>query len=460
MSANVAILKTTLSITKNKNTNILVLMKLTISQSIFLSLLFFCILFSCKKMEVEKKAIPQVHWMSPLKAMEFSKGENIEVEALFKFTSNIQSITVSLTSPESNLNLELHTVQVNNRATTVQFVFIIDSNISEKQLQLNAKIISDAGTNNFKRTLNISKDSIANSIELVKILKNEYGKFVIQKLTTNLSLASSPRTFDYEFQSCVSINKNLYISTKQTGGLIKVNSNLEPAILLQNTFRTYPFIRAMAVYESGTYATTSTPSNQLIGYNNLDREIVRSELQMDISEEILPIGDIIYSIERPTNGGSFIIANYNQRTGGYISSQNVTRLTAEAHLFDFGNKKQVYFLHNVARNVQIERFSQNENNISIIDIMEGICLNQKPLKVSDSEVVIPMRNQLYLFTKDHIRNEIFTSNEVIIAVRLNTAKNRLALLTSASIVILDYPSFREISKTNNIMNVVDIQFID
>jgi hypothetical protein len=92
--------------------------------------------------------------------------------------------------------------------------------------------------------------------------------------------------------------------------------------------------------------------------------------------------------------------------------------------------------------------------------MEGICLNQKPLKVSDSEVVIPMRNQLYLFTKDHIRNEIFTSNEVIIAVRLNTAKNRLALLTSASIVILDYPSFREISKTNNIMNVVDIQFID
>ena len=216
----------------------------------------------------------------------------------------------------------------------------------------------------------------------------------------------------------------------------------------------------MAVYESGTYATTSTPSNQLIGYNNLDREIVRSELQMDISEEILPIGDIIYSIERPTNGGSFIIANYNQRTGGYISSQNVTRLTAEAHLFDFGNKKQVYFLHNVARNVQIERFSQNENNISIIDIMEGICLNQKPLKVSDSEVVIPMRNQLYLFTKDHIRNEIFTSNEVIIAVRLNTAKNRLALLTSASIVILDYPSFREISKTNNIMNVVDIQFID
>ena len=411
-------------------------------------------------MEVEKKAIPQVHWMSPLKAKEFIKGENIEVEALFKFTSNIQSITVSLTSTESNLNLELHTVQVNNRATAIQFVFIIDSNISEKQLQLNAKIISDAGTNNFKRTLNISKDSIANSIELVKILKNEYGKFVIQKLTTNLSLASSPRTFDYEFQSCVSINQNLYISTKQTGGLIKVNSNLEPAILLQNTFRTDPFIRSMAVYESGTYATTSTPSNQLIGYNNLDREVVRAELQMDISEEILPIGDIIYSIERPTNGGSFIIANYNQRTGGYISSQNVTRLTAEAHLFDFGNKKQVYFLHNVARNVQIERFSQNENNISIIDKMEGVCLNQKPLKVSDSKVVIPMRNKLYLFTKDHIRNEIFTSNEVIIAVRLNTAKNRLALLTSASIVILNYPSFREISKTNNIMNVVDIQFID
>jgi hypothetical protein len=411
-------------------------------------------------MEVEKKAIPQVHWMSPLKAKEFIKGENIEVEALFKFTSNIQSITVSLTSPESNLNLELHTVQVNNRATAIQFVFIIDSNISEKQLQLNAKIISDAGTNNFKRTLNISQDSIANSIELVKILKNEYGKFVIQKLTTNLSLASSPRTFDYEFQSCVSINQNLYISTKQTGGLIKVNSNLEPAILLQNTFRTDPFIRSMAVYESGTYATTSTPSNQLIGYNNLDREVVRAELQMDISEEILPIGDIIYSIERPTNGGSFIIANYNQRTGGYISSQNVTRLTAEAHLFDFGNKKQVYFLHNVARNVQIERFSQNENNISIIDKMEGVCLNQKPLKVSDSKVVIPMRNKLYLFTKDHIRNEIFTSNEVIIAVRLNTAKNRLALLTSASIVILNYPSFREISKTNNIMNVVDIQFID
>ena len=411
-------------------------------------------------MEVEKKAIPQVHWMSPLKAKEFIKGENIEVEALFKFTSNIQSITVSLTSPESNLNLELHTVQVNNRAIAIQFVFIIDSNISEKQLQLNAKIISDAGTNNFKRTLNISQDSIANSIELVKILKNEYGKFVIQKLTTNLSLASSPRTFDYEFQSCVSINQNLYISTKQTGGLIKVNSNLEPAILLQNTFRTDPFIRSMAVYESGTYATTSTPSNQLIGYNNLDREVVRAELQMDISEEILPIGDIIYSIERPTNGGSFIIANYNQRTGGYISSQNVTRLTAEAHLFDFGNKKQVYFLHNVARNVQIERFSQNENNISIIDKIEGVCLNQKPLKVSDSKVVIPMRNKLYLFTKDHIRNEIFTSNEVIIAVRLNTAKNRLALLTSASIVILDYPSFREISKTNNIMNVVDIQFID
>ncbi|MFT6440559.1 MAG: hypothetical protein ACJASM_000084 [Salibacteraceae bacterium] len=411
-------------------------------------------------MEVEKKAIPQVHWMSPLKAKEFIKGENIEVEALFKFTSNIQSITVSLTSPESNLNLELHTVQVNNRAIAIQFVFIIDSNISEKQLQLNAKIISDAGTNNFKRTLNISQDSIANSIELVKILKNEYGKFVIQKLTTNLSLASSPRTFDYEFQSCVSINQNLYISTKQTGGLIKVNSNLEPAILLQNTFRTDPFIRSMAVYESGTYATTSTPSNQLIGYNNLDREVVRAELQMDISEEILPIGDIIYSIERPTNGGSFIIANYNQRTGGYISSQNVTRLTAEAHLFDFGNKKQVYFLHNVARNVQIERFSQNENNISIIDKMEGVCLNQKPLKVSDSKVVIPMRNKLYLFTKDHIRNEIFTSNEVIIAVRLNTAKNRLALLTSASIVILNYPSFREISKTNNIMNVVDIQFID
>jgi hypothetical protein len=411
-------------------------------------------------MEVEKKAIPQVHWMSPLKAKEFIKGENIEVEALFKFTSNIQSITVSLTSPESNLNLELHTVQVNNRATAIQFVFIIDSNISEKQLQLNAKIISDAGTNNFKRTLNISQDSIANSIELVKILKNEYGKFVIQKLTTNLSLASSPRTFDYEFQSCVSINQNLYISTKQTGGLIKVNSNLEPAILLQNTFRTDPFIRSMAVYESGTYATTSTPSNQLIGYNNLDREVVRAELQMDISEEILPIGDIIYSIERPTNGGSFIIANYNQRTGGYISSQNVTRLTAEAHLFDFGNKKQVYFLHNVARNVQIERFSQNENNISIIDKIEGVCLNQKPLKVSDSKVVIPMRNKLYLFTKDHIRNEIFTSNEVIIAVRLNTAKNRLALLTSASIVILNYPSFREISKTNNIMNVVDIQFID
>jgi hypothetical protein len=411
-------------------------------------------------MEVEKKAIPQVHWMSPLKAKEFIKGENIEVEALFKFTSNIQSITVSLTSTESNLNLELHTVQVNNRATAIQFVFIIDSNISEKQLQLNAKIISDAGTNNFKRTLNISQDSIANSIELVKILKNEYGKFVIQKLTTNLSLASSPRTFDYEFQSCVSINQNLYISTKQTGGLIKVNSNLEPAILLQNTFRTDPFIRSMAVYESGTYATTSTPSNQLIGYNNLDREVVRAELQMDISEEILPIGDIIYSIERPTNGGSFIIANYNQRTGGYISSQNVTRLTAEAHLFDFGNKKQVYFLHNVARNVQIERFSQNENNISIIDKMEGVCLNQKPLKVSDSKVVIPMRNKLYLFTKDHIRNEIFTSNEVIIAVRLNTAKNRLALLTSASIVILNYPSFREISKTNNIMNVVDIQFID
>lgn len=411
-------------------------------------------------MEVEKKAIPQVHWMSPLKAKEFIKGENIEVEALFKFTSNIQSITVSLTSTESNLNLELHTVQVNNRATAIQFVFIIDSNISEKQLQLNAKIISDAGTNNFKRTLNISQDSIANSIELVKILKNEYGKFVIQKLTTNLSLASSPRTFDYEFQSCVSINQNLYISTKQTGGLIKVNSNLEPAILLQNTFRTDPFIRSMAVYESGTYATTSTPSNQLIGYNNLDREVVRAELQMDISEEILPIGDIIYSIERPTNGGSFIIANYNQRTGGYISSQNVTRLTAEAHLFDFGNKKQVYFLHNVARNVQIERFSQNENNISIIDKIEGVCLNQKPLKVSDSKVVIPMRNKLYLFTKDHIRNEIFTSNEVIIAVRLNTAKNRLALLTSASIVILNYPSFREISKTNNIMNVVDIQFID
>jgi hypothetical protein len=411
-------------------------------------------------MEVEKKAIPQVHWMSPLKAKEFIKGENIEVEALFKFTSNIQSITVSLTSPESNLNLELHTVQVNNRAIAIQFVFIIDSNISEKQLQLNAKIISDAGTNNFKRTLNISQDSIANSIELVKILKNEYGKFVIQKLTTNLSLASSPRTFDYEFQSCVSINQNLYISTKQTGGLIKLNSNLEPAILLQNTFRTDPFIRSMAVYESGTYATTSTPSNQLIGYNNLDREVVRAELQMDISEEILPIGDIIYSIERPTNGGSFIIANYNQRTGGYISSQNVTRLTAEAHLFDFGNKKQVYFLHNVARNVQIERFSQNENNISIIDKMEGVCLNQKPLKVSDSKVVIPMRNKLYLFTKDHIRNEIFTSNEVIIAVRLNTAKNRLALLTSASIVILNYPSFREISKTNNIMNVVDIQFID
>jgi len=411
-------------------------------------------------MEEEKKAIPQVHWMSPLKAKEYSKGENIEVEALFKFTSNIQSITVSLTSPESNLNLELHTVQVNNRATTIQFVFVIDSNISEKQLQLNAKIISDAGTNNFKRTLNISQNSISNSIELVKILKNEYGKFVIQKLTTNLSPAGSPRTYDYEFQSCVSINQNLYISTKQTGGLIGVNPNLEPAILLQNTFRAEPFIRSMAVYESGTYATISTPSSQLIGYNNLDREIVRAELQMDISEEILPIGDIIYSIERPTNGGSFIIANYNQRTGGYISSQNVTRLTAEAHLFDFGNKKQVYFLHNVAGNVQIERFSQNENNISIIDKIEGVCLNQKPLKVSDSEVVIPMRNQLYLFTKDHIRNEIFTSNEVISAVRLNTAKNRIALLTSASIVILNYPSFREISKTNNITNVVDIQFID
>tara|TARA_B100000795_G_scaffold117458_1_gene87329 strand:+ start:24713 stop:25948 length:1236 start_codon:yes stop_codon:yes gene_type:complete len=411
-------------------------------------------------MEEEKKAIPQVHWMSPLKAKECSKGENIEVEALFKFTSNIQSITVSLTSPESNLNLELHTVQVNNRATTIQFVFVIDSNISEKQLQLNAKIISDAGTNNFKRTLNISQNSIANSIELVKILKNEYGKFIIQKLTTNLSPAGSPRTFDYEFQSCVSINQNLYISTKQTGGLIRVNPNLEPAILLQNRFRADPFIRSMAVYESGTYVTISSPSNQLIGYNNLDREIVRTDLQMDISEEILPIGNIIYSIERPTNGGSFIIANYNQRTGGYISSQNVTRLTAEAHLFDFGNKKQVYFLHNVAGNVQIERFSQNENNISIIDKMEGVCLNQKPLKVSDSEVVIAMRNQLYLFTKDHIKNEIFTSNEVISAVRLNTAKNRLALLTNASITILNYPSFREVSKTNNITNVVDIQFID
>ena len=94
------------------------------------------------------------------------------------------------------------------------------------------------------------------------------------------------------------LNQNLYISTKQTGGLIRVNPNLEPAILLQNRFRADPFIRSMAVYESGTYVTISSPSNQLIGYNNLDREIVRTDLQMDISEEILPIGNIIYSIER------------------------------------------------------------------------------------------------------------------------------------------------------------------
>ena len=229
--------------------------------------------------------------------------------------------------------------------------------------------------------------------------------------------------------------------------------------MLENKYNTDPFISSIAAYPFSIY-TTSTPNNQIIGFNNNGTETVRADLQMDISEEILLIDDLIYSIERPTNGGSFIIANYNKRTGGYISSQNVTRLNAGPHLFDFGNKKQVYFYHNLGGNTQIERFSQNENNISIIDKINGINLDQKPLKISNYEVIIPIQNQLYLFTKDHISSEVFSSNEKIRAVRMNAAKNILAILTNESIILMNYPSFTEISISSSVANVLDIQFMD
>lgn len=423
---------------------------------IYLSLL--CIIYSCKKTE-DQRLIPQIYWESPSKNIEFKKGESIPVSVFVTFSENIQSITVSLASPESELNIELHKVQVNKLTTKLNFTFIIDSTISESMLQLDASIISDNGTNHFKYPLNISDDSTATPFGLVKILKNEYGKFNVQKLTSSLSSISAPITFDYEYESSVSINKNLYVSTIRAGGLIKINSNMEPSILLENKYNTDPFISSIAAYPFSIY-NTSTPNNQIIGFNNNGTETVRADLQMDISEEILLIDDLIYSIERPASGGSFIIANYNKRTGGYISSQNVTRLNAGPHLFDFGNKKQVYFYHNLGDNAQIERFSQNENNISIIDKINGINLDQKPLKISNYEVIIPIQNHLYLFTKDHISSEVFSSNEKIRAVRMNAAKNILAILTNESIILMNYPSFTEISISSSVANVLDIQFMD
>ncbi len=414
---------------------------------------------SCKKTK-DQRLIPQIYWESPSKDIEVKKGKSILVNIFVTFSKNIQSITVGLTSPESDLNIELHKVQVNKFTTKLNFTFTIDSTISESMLQLKASVISEIGTSSFKYPLNISSDSTATSFGLLKILKNKNGKFNVQKLTSSLSSISPPNTFDYKYESSVSINQNLYVSTTSAGGLIKINSNMEPSILLENKYSTDPFIRSMAVYPSSIYTATSTPSNQIIGFNNNGTETVRADLQMDISAEILLIDDLIYSIERSAGGGSFIIANYNQRTGGYISSQNVTRLIAEPHLFDFGNKKQVYFYHNVGGNTQIERFSQNENNISIIDKITGINLDQKPIKISNSEVIIPMQNQLYLFTKDHIRSKVFSLNEKIRAVRMNAAKNTLAILTSKSIILLNYPSFKEISKSSSIANVVDIQFMD
>ena len=327
-------------------------------------------------------------------------------------------------------------------------------------MQLNASIITGAGVNNFKRDIRIAGNSDNTSFGLVKILKKEFGKFTLQQLSSNLLNINSSRTYNHEFESSISINQKIFISTKKTGGLIEINSNLEEQTLLENKFGAYPFIRSMAEYSSSVYAAISNPSNQIIGFNSSGRETVRAGLQLDVSEEILIIDDLIYSIERSTNGGSFIIANYNLRTGGYISNQNLPRLIQEPHLFDFENKNQVYFYHNVNGQVQIERLSQSENNVSIIDNITGICIDQKPLRISNSEVIIPLERVLYLFTKDHLKSKLFSLNDKIKVVKLNASKDRLAILTQTSLILLNYPTLEEISRTSAIEDIVDIQFLD
>jgi len=458
--ANVFILETYITITKNKNTNNRVLMKLKYAPFLLISTFFLTLFCSCKKSQEEKNTIPEVYWASPEINKELTAGSEVYVTLWCTFSSKINSITVSLISPESDLNKELYSKQINSLISKVDFKFVIDSGIQESKLQLNASIITGAGVNNFKRDIRIAGNSDNTSFGLVKILKKEFGKFTLQQLSSNLLNINSSRTYNHEFESSISINQKIFISTKKTGGLIEINSNLEEQTLLENKFGADPFIRSMAEYSSSVYAAISNPSNQIIGFNSSGRETVRAGLQLDVSEEILIIDDLIYSIERSTNGGSFIIANYNLRTGGYISNQNLPRLIQEPHLFDFENKNQVYFYHNVNGQVQIERLSQSENNVSIIDNITGICIDQKPLRISNSEVIIPLERVLYLFTKDHLKSKLFSLNDKIKVVKLNASKDRLAILTQTSLILLNYPTLEEISRTSAIEDIVDIQFLD
>ena len=45
-------------------------------------------------------------------------------------------------------------------------------------------------------------------------------------------------------------------------------------------------------------------------------------------------------------------------------------------------------------------------------------------------------------------------------LNLMLQKDRLAILTQTSLILLNYPTLEEISRTNAIEDIVDIQFLD
>ena len=212
--ANVFILETYITITKNKNTNNRVLMKLKYAPFLLISTFFLTLFCSCKKSQEEKNTIPEVYWASPEINKELTAGSEVYVTLWCTFSSKINSITVSLISPESDLNKELYSKQINSLISKVDFKFVIDSGIQESKLQLNASIITGAGVNNFKRDIRIAGNSDNTSFGLVKILKKEFGKFTLQQLSSNLLNINSSRTYNHEFESSISINQKIFISTK------------------------------------------------------------------------------------------------------------------------------------------------------------------------------------------------------------------------------------------------------
>lgn len=418
------------------------------------------VLFGCKKEEDLSTKIPIIRWEPSMLDKVYNPGDILTVNYWLISDEKMISATTALISGDGIYSLTLETTLINNEAININFDHILDSNLNGNEFRIEVTVESSKGTNTYKQPISIEGKENASKFELVGIFRTNYGSFDLQGMNASLSLVGDKKTINYEFERSASSGSELFIQTKKSGGLLRINSNLESELIFENKNNADPFIQAMDVQRDNLFISTTGSANQIIKFNSSGNEMNRIIMQLDQSFDLLPIDNLIFSIEKHTNGGEPIIANYHQRAGGYISSQNLTRAQEPSYLFHFGDQNQIYFYFNSSGMVHVERLAKNGNSISEITSFEGEALEQKPIKVQSNAVIIPLKSKLYLFTSAHEKNVVYESSEQLSKVRVNAAKTKIALVSGSKIVVLDYPSFNVLSQIDKPTSLVDIQYLD